>query len=219
MATIKDYFDFCAQDTWKCSVCEKEVKAKTTSNLLQHFRHHHPNTYEEYVEVAKRRPSATHARAVVSSKKPRKIHIIKHDDPTVSSLLITPAVQILVYVVSSVMCPRRLNLPKVTNQRGNYKNNYLSCYTTIFQAAGFLQFGGMLTFHMSPEIGHSPARGEFPNYPVALTYQTHKIIGVLPTVRLVDTDAWHIDSVIAQSGSPRKKYQLLFWKTGMTNDY
>lgn len=100
MAKIKDYFDFCDLNTWKCSICEKEVKARTTSNLLQHFRAHHPNTYEEYVEVAKRPPNATHTRALSGLKKPRKRPIIRHEETTVSESTITgypPLVHIVMY--------------------------------------------------------------------------------------------------------------------------
>lgn len=56
MATIREYYHKIDDFTWKCSICGKVVRSKTTSNLLQHFRANHQNIFDAYSTVAKRKP-------------------------------------------------------------------------------------------------------------------------------------------------------------------
>lgn len=84
MAKIRDYFDFIDKDTWRCSVCGKDVRSATTSNLLNHFRTKHPPTYEEYLQVAKRRPKDMDQTPV------KRIKLVREQPHQVSSTFIVP---------------------------------------------------------------------------------------------------------------------------------
>lgn len=51
MNKIREYYDEVTQDVWSCSLCQKVVRSKNTSNLIAHFRRYHTETLDKYVKV------------------------------------------------------------------------------------------------------------------------------------------------------------------------
>lgn len=69
MTNIKDYYDEVDKRTWKCSICLQNVRAAFTSNLLQHFKRHHPEAYAEYIHIAGKKPREATNSELVSKER------------------------------------------------------------------------------------------------------------------------------------------------------
>lgn len=52
MAKIRDYYDFVSTNLWACTLCDKQLKSTTTSNLITHFRQKHEEEYADFLKIS-----------------------------------------------------------------------------------------------------------------------------------------------------------------------
>lgn len=52
---IHDYYDVIDVNLYSCTLCQKQVKASTSANLLLHFRTTHQAAYDEYLKLSGKR--------------------------------------------------------------------------------------------------------------------------------------------------------------------